>query len=169
MSELNKNREIVFSIVDKQKTPPILTVPIADALGITVYDVSGWKDRLSGMIRKEVEDGGKSGYAIYVNASHPKTRRRFTIAHEIAHYVLHKSLIGDGIVDDTLYCSDLSDTLEAEANQFAAGILMPIHLIRRAFRNERSMPKLAEQFDVSREAMAIRLYNANYISAGHYV
>ncbi len=157
MSEITKNRELVLNIIDEKTKPPVLVVPIADRLGIEVYNVRGWSDKLSGMIRRDTEDGGKSGYAIYVNARHAETRRRFTIAHEIAHYVLHKNLIRDGIVDDTLYRSGLSNLIETEANRFAAEILMPTHLIRAAIRKESSISKLAEQFKVSSEAMAIRL------------
>ncbi len=157
MSEIAKNRKLVLNIVKGQTNPPVLLMPIANKLGIEVYNVRGWSDRLSGMIREDTEDGGKSGYAIYVNAKHPETRRRFTIAHEIAHYVLHKNLIRDGIVDDTLYRSGLSNLIEMEANRFAAEILMPTHLIRAAIRKEFSISKLAKKFKVSNEAMAIRL------------
>ena len=109
------------------------------------------------MIKRDTEDGGESGYAIYVNANHSETRRRFTIAHEIAHYVLHKNLIRDGIVDDPLYRSGLSSLIETEASRFATEILMPTHLIRAAIRKESSISKLAKQFAVSSKATAIRL------------
>ena len=49
-----------------------------------------------------------SGYAIFVNkGDRYKTRQRFTIAHKIAHFILHREAIGDGIVDDALYRSGL--------------------------------------------------------------
>jgi Zn-dependent peptidase ImmA (M78 family) len=34
---------------------------------------------------------------------HHPNRQRFTLAHEIAHYVLHRDLVENGIVDDTMY------------------------------------------------------------------
>ena len=147
----------MLNIIDEKTKPPVLVVPIANKLGIEVYNVRGWSDRLLGMIREDKEDDGKSGYAIYVNAQHSETRRRFTVAHEITHYVLHKNLIRDGIVDNTLYRSGLSNLIEMEANRFAAEILMPTHLIRAAIRKEFSISKLAKKFKVSNEAMAIRL------------
>src|SRR3546814_4029407 len=64
------------------------------------------------MIRKDAERGGESGFAIYVNGSHPRVRRRFSIAHEIAHFALHRNLIGDGVTDDAMYRSNLSRSEE---------------------------------------------------------
>src|SRR3546814_9375366 len=74
------------------------------------------------MIRKDAERGGESGFAIYVNGSHPRVRRRFSIAHEIAHFALHRNLIGDGVTDDAMYRSNLSSAVEVQANRMAADI-----------------------------------------------
>lgn len=148
-------REIIRA---HQKQPPVQTVTIARAFGIEVYKVPGWPNKLSGMIRKDAENGGESGYAIFVNASHPSVRRRFTIAHEIAHFVLHRDLIEDGLVDDALYRSGLSNRQEAEANRLAADILMPWHLLNAAINEGLdTVDVLARRFDVSRSAMSIRL------------
>ena len=157
MSKVIRNKELVQNMLLIQAEPPVLVVPIARALGIMVYAVKHWENGLSGLIKKDKEKGGESGYAIYVNADHSETRRRFTIAHEISHYVFHESLIGDGIVDDALYRSGLSTLIETEANDFAAEILMPTHLIGQAIRHESSISKLAKMFNVSSEAIAIRL------------
>jgi Zn-dependent peptidase ImmA (M78 family) len=135
-----------------QTEPPVHVVPIAEALGLEVFKVPGWPDNLSGMIRKE-EDSCN----IYVNASHHIHRRRFTIAHEIAHFILHKDLIGDGIADDALYRSNLSNKIEAQANSFAADILMPWHLLNPLLAQVDNISTLAELFHVSKSAMSIRL------------
>src|SRR3546814_1231383 len=68
-----------------QKKAPVQTIDIAQELGIKVFKVNDWPDNVSAMIRKDAERGGESGFAIYVNGSHPRVRRRFSIAHEIAH------------------------------------------------------------------------------------
>ena len=134
------------------------TVPIARALGLEVYKVGGWPNDLSGMIRKDAERGGSSGYAIFVNATHHERRRRFTIAHEIAHFILHDHLIGDGISDDALYRSGLSGAVEAQANRYAADILMPWHLVNAEIESGNdTLPGLARKFNVSQSAMSIRL------------
>ena len=152
-----KTAQDIITSLD-QDDPPIQVVPIANKMGINVYAVYDWKQQsISGMIRKHKKDGGDSGYAIYVNADHSTNRRRFTIAHELGHYVLHKNLIGDGLLDDALYRSGLSNLIESEANRFAADILMPKAMVRAAIAKEDSIERLAEQFEVSPQAMAIRL------------
>ena len=144
-------------IKSHQMTSPIQVVPLARDLGLPVYKVENWPDDLSGKLQKDEESS--SGFSIYVNANHSKKRRRFTIAHEIAHYILHRDLIeGDALVDDSLYRSGLSNAVEASANRLAAEILMPWRLIDRAiFGGIATVPTLAEQFNVSTSAMAIRL------------
>jgi predicted transcriptional regulator len=145
-------------IAAHQKVAPVQTVEIAEALGIKVYTVKDWPDNLSAMIRKDEERGGESGYAIYVNGVHARARRRFSVAHEIAHFALHRNLIGDGITDDALYRSNMSNAVEAQANSMAADILMPWHLIRQATDSGlSSVEDLAKHFDVSKSTMSIQL------------
>ncbi|MGB3408033.1 MAG: ImmA/IrrE family metallo-endopeptidase [Jannaschia sp.] len=141
-----------------QARAPVQTVPIARALGLEVYHVPTWPDDLSGKIVRSATDGGTSGYAIFVNKTHHPNRRRFTTAHEIAHFVLHRDEIGDGIADDGLYRSKLSNAMEAEANRLAADILMPWHLLNPMIDGGETDPKmLARAFQVSESAMSIRL------------
>ena len=141
-----------------QKEPPVPVVQIARDLGLEVYRSGGWPDSVSGMIRRDAERGGSSGYAIFANGDHAATRRRFTIAHEIGHFLLHRELIGDGITHDALYRSRLQGGIEVAANRFAADLLMPWDRIREAVaRGVDTMDALAEAFNVSRSAMSIRL------------
>lgn len=161
----------LYKRLDSIETPPIDVISIARAQGLKVYTVPGWENRISGMIKKSKEDGGESGYAIYVNANHLEARQRFTIAHELAHYLQHRNLIGDGVVEDGLYRSGFGDLIEIEANDIAAKILMPELLLRNIFAEivtenpdiniTRLRLKLAKKFGVSSQAMAIRLRVAN--------
>lgn len=133
---------------------PVNVLGLAHRLGVRVFDTP-WPDNISGKIQKDKERGGDSGYAIFVNKFHAETRKRFTIAHEIAHFVLHEDLIGDGIFDDALYRSGLPEKIEAQANGLAADILMPWSLLQPHLGND---PKeLADMFNVSESAMNIRL------------
>lgn len=137
---------------------PIPVIAIANELGIKVYRTNDFDDRISGLIQKDELHGGESGYAIYTNAHHPPTRRRFTIAHEIGHFMLHKELIGDGITDDGLYRSRLRGGFESEANRFAANLLMPRKLVWEFVeQGVDTVEELAEKFNVSKSAMSIRL------------
>ena len=124
-----------------------------------MYRANFSDNRVSGKIEKNDEHGGESGYAIYVNASHPPTRRRFTIAHEIAHFIRHQENIGDGVVEDALYRSAaFTSKMETEANELAADILMPWTLLNAKLQNGMTeIEELARYFEVSEQAMAIRL------------
>jgi hypothetical protein len=133
---------------------PVNVIGLAHRLGLRIYNTP-WPNNISGKIQKDKERGGPSGFAIFVNKSHPETRKRFTIAHEIAHYVLHEDKIGDGIFDDALYRSGLPEKMETQANGLAADILMPWERLMPLVSTD---PKeLARQFNVSEEAMNIRL------------
>jgi len=154
-------------IKEHQKMAPVKVVSLATDLGLKVYKTSSFDDDTSGMIRRDEEKGGDSGFAIYVNSRHPRTRRRFTIAHEIAHFILHESLIGDGIVEDALLrAGGLSNSIERQANAMAADILMPWHLVSAAQeQGKERIAELAAHFQVSRDAMSIRLLGISYQKA----
>ena len=136
-----------------QSELPVSVTRIAREFGIRVFKSSGWPDKLSGLIRKNQER-----YEIFVNGQHPLVRRRFTIAHELAHFILHRDEIGNGITDDVLYRSGLSNKMEKEANQLAADILMPWKLLDPILDSgESDIRELADMFKVSPSTMSIRL------------
>jgi Zn-dependent peptidase ImmA (M78 family) len=131
---------------------------LARALGLDVV-VATLPLNISGLIKPD----GNDGYVIHVNRFEPKDRQRFTIAHEIAHYLLHKDRISAGIVDSILYRSKLSSRIEAEANKLAADIVMPSRLIVQDLANVPEYAEndrvgyMAEKFGVSKQAMSIRV------------
>jgi hypothetical protein len=84
---------------------PVDLLGMADELGLTVAFSHSLPTGVSGRIYRSGKARG--GFAIDVNATESATRQRFTLAHEIAHYVLHRDLIGDSVSDDALYRSAL--------------------------------------------------------------
>jgi hypothetical protein len=100
---------------------------------------------------------------------------RFTKGHEVGHWVLHVEGLGDsspllgagisgaGTDGEHVFCRDGSvDWTERQADWFAAGLLMPEPRLNEAVSSYDSMSwaiieKLSEQFDVSKEAMKVRL------------
>lgn len=156
---MRNDSESLNDIISRhQVQPPVQIAKMAREMDVEVYKSEGWPDHISGLIRTDPEHGGESGYAIYTNANHSKRRRRFTIAHELAHYILHRHLIGNGITDDALYRSRLGGSIEREANRFAAKLLMPWNLVTESIEQGiDTVDGLAEKFDVSRSAMSIRL------------
>ncbi|WP_034798858.1 ImmA/IrrE family metallo-endopeptidase [Hyphomonas beringensis] len=140
---------------------PVKVGALAQSLGLRVTRSSGLKPTISGLIRPASDT--PSGYEILVNKYEVPERQRFTVAHEISHYLLHRDDIGAGVVDSVMYRSSLSSRKETEANQLAAAIIMPAAAVTREM-NELGSPEdaavvqeLAELFRVSVPAMKIRL------------
>jgi predicted transcriptional regulator len=136
---------------------PVDVVAYAESLGLKVWEQI-LPDGISGEIRRDLKHGGGAGYSILVNAREARTRKRFTVAHEIAHFLLHRDQIGDGLSDNSLYRSGLTTLAEVQANKRAAEILMPISLIEKEIKaGVVTIAQLAHRFDVSEQAMSIRL------------
>ena len=141
-----------------QQDAPVDLDGLASALGVKVQGTTDLPEGISGKIFPDRENGGTADYCIQINMGDPFARRRFTLAHELAHFILHRDLIGTGITDNELYRSGLPDQREFEANRLAADILMPSHLIFRYRDNGvRSVEALAARFKVSAAAMRIRM------------
>lgn len=140
-----------------QISAPVDVKQMAKDLGLAIYDLTNMGAGMSGKLYPDRRS--PSGFSIGVNANDSYTRKRFSIAHEIAHYLLHRPDIQDGILDDTFYRSEhLSSAQETEANKFAADILMPYHLVQSmAQRGIVNVDDLARKFGVSTQAMSIRL------------
>ncbi|WP_420238023.1 ImmA/IrrE family metallo-endopeptidase [Telmatobacter bradus] len=138
-----------------QTQVPVDVIRMAEVLGLKVWQQE--MDGYSGLIKKDPKHGGLAGYSIIVNKLDHRPRQRFTIAHEVGHFLLHRDRIGDGLKDDALYRSGLSTREEVEANKLAAMILMPFHLLDREVKAGISVQDLADKFGVSKQAMSIRL------------
>lgn len=155
--------------------PPVPVRRIARQLGLPIVEEDLGTD-ISALL---VSDGTKSW--IVVNGKHHKNRKRFSIAHEIAHHVLgHQLASGEKVhVDKRLYvaprgptASQGIDSTEIEANQFAAALLMPKQMVEAAVSEidevglspDDDIPKLAKLFQVSEQAMTIRLGRLGHIS-----
>lgn len=99
--------------------------------------------------------------AIYLNADESPVRRRFTLAHELGHWVVHCA--GAAAPPRILCRSDettgAADAREREANVFAATLLMPRAGLAAAVADGASAADLAAAYGVSGVAMDWRLYN----------
>jgi hypothetical protein len=99
----------------------------------------------------------------------PLRRFRFTIAHEIGHWVVH-CLEGREPDQQPAYCRpvDLTEsadkTLEREASVFAAELLMPEPAVRDAWSALEDVAACAARFDVSPTAMHWRLFGFQLVS-----
>lgn len=129
---------------------PINPIFFAQKAGINVYSYDG-NDR-SGYYDHEKK-------IIYVNTKEPSQRQRFTIAHELGHALLHnETLSRDNYKNDW----GTYQIKEMEANRFAAELLMPRGAVKAVVDTAPPFPELCRIFDVSGEAMDIRLKNLGY-------
>jgi Zn-dependent peptidase ImmA (M78 family) len=150
-------------------TAPVDPYDLARRLGVTVVPRE-LDDDVSGMLMRR---GGNC--VIGVNQAHPGKRRRFTVAHELAHFRLHR---GRPLILDTdtrvnyrnTVSSMATDREEIEANRFAAALLAPETLVREAVHQTRFrtvgelVSALAGVFQLSEIAMTYRLMNLGIIS-----
>lgn len=114
---------------------------------------------ISGFLLK---DGHEN--TIFIDKNQSIYRKRFTIAHEIGHYVM------DHLQSENLsiaFRDDLSatgvDCEERAANAFAAELLMPSGLVEFVYEQTGSIIKTAATFAVSSSAIKFRLKNLGVI------
>ncbi len=138
---------------------------LAQKLSLSIFDATFFDPNLSGAIYKDEETGN---FNIYANSAHPITRKRFTIAHEIGHYI---SAICDSYSKDQLFkntegfedyavsyrLGGIKSEAETEANQIAAEMLMPKELVKQFVDDGVDIEKMAEMFFVSQHAVCIRI------------
>ena len=94
----------------------------------------------------------------------PIQRHRFTIAHELGHWVCHVLGAPAGAEPKPSFCraadisQDADRKLEREANVFGAELLMPEEAVREAWASNADVEAVAERFAVSRLSAQWRLY-----------
>jgi len=149
---------------------PVDVEAVARKLGAEVV-YGDLEDDMSGFLLRE-----KKIIKIAVNKLHHPNRQRFTIAHECGHLYLHSDQ-GDRLWVDKAYStifyrdssSSSGDKLaEIQANQFAAGLLMPEVLLKDCLGKELSdvdISRLALRFRVSEQAMTLRLLSMGMLAA----
>lgn len=156
-SVIEKSSDIIDVVARHSYRPPVNIEGIIRDLSIDLHFLPLGKD-VSGYIKAKQANNSK--YVIAVNQDHAYVRQRFTMAHELSHYILHKDKIdGEGIVDNAVYRSNIRDEYEREADRSAAKILMPAQMMSDLKGLGYSPKMMAERLQVSEEAVKIRLNN----------
>lgn len=149
---------------------PNLRTILEDVVGLRIFtfpmagNVSGlfaYNDRLGGCVA--------------VNANHPRERRRWTLAHEYAHFLTTR-------FDPDLFLLGSrwgKATPERVADAFAAHFLMPRNATNRRFTEMTTgrggtpvvadLLELAQYFGVSVQAMTLRLEDLHRIPSGAWI
>jgi Zn-dependent peptidase ImmA (M78 family) len=167
MNLLDQRAEQILRSTETYRVPVPIEV-VAHRLKLRT-EAAALGENVSGMLVVE-ENHGAIGY----NSTHARVRQRFTIAHEIAHFVLHlkKNLKSQLFIDKYLVfrrddrSSEGNDQEEVEANRLGAALLMPALLVRKEVRrhdldldDDEAVAFLAKRFHVSNAAMTNRLVN----------
>lgn len=159
--------------------PPVDVYSIANAFKIKITHAD-LDDGFSGFLMIK-----NSKATIAVNEHHHPNRQRFTIAHELGHYFLHRGNNNDLIYldnkimrrNETIFQKNRDETSshgtdeeEIQANLFAAELLMPEEFVKETLEYEDidlsddvSFYLLSKRFSVSEQAMGIRLGRLNLI------
>ena len=114
------------------------------------------RDRRGGSLIVE-----KSGFVIKLSNFTGILRDRFTIAHELGHFVLHAHCGAKAPLEADRHMpstpSDDQERAEWEANWFAGAFLMPTKEVLRLKSQTLSVTQMASHFQVSPKAMEVRL------------
>jgi IrrE N-terminal-like domain len=160
---------------DVEEAPPVPVERVASALlGLFVDEADDLRalpgapadqGRLSGMLDAEE----MIVWVDRVEAQRSPGRRRFTIAHEIGHFVLHVPVVHKVFPDLPVDIKEIDEASSAgkvsahrrrerEANVFASELLMPEPLlVEQAHATGFNLPALAQRFEVSVPALRLRL------------
>lgn len=143
---------------------PIDIAAIVKSQGIGVR-LQPMEESVSGMLVIRDDRAATIG----INQSHHPNRQRFTLAHELGHYLLHGKRTRVFVDSSTMFfraglAAEGTDKVEIEANAFAAELLMPESALRDITRHQpldafddRAIQSLAAKFGVSVRALTIRL------------
>jgi Zn-dependent peptidase ImmA (M78 family) len=126
--------------------------------GTIVYRSAG-----SGDVRESIRVDGEGRFTVYLSSITSAERDRFTIAHELGHYVLHFPMVRRKYEANAMIATRWVDEddpeqkrAEWEANGFAAAFLMPEDSFKEQFHRNRSIPVVANIFGVSAQAAEVR-------------
>lgn len=157
MSKINnKLEDFAFDILvdnDMLKVPVDL-IALANNNNIKVYKKE-LPQGISGAIRYSDE---LDTFQILISEDEPYNRKRFTLAHELAHYFLEKDKLQleKNIHFDTKY-RRISDKEEIDVDYLAGALLMNKTIIKELYDINPSVKILAKLFRVSESAMFVRL------------
>ena len=121
-------------------------------------------ERMTPTIASGATQWSRGRWLILLAGSEPKTRQRFTLAHEFKHVLDHPFV--DLLYPATAPYRWTDERVERICEFFAACVLMPKAWVKRAYcnENEQDLVRLARRFGVSAQAMEIRLMQIGLVT-----
>ena len=176
--EIDIEEKKISGVYEYPITPEQIRIKaIEHGISIHPLNIKKVAEKIFGMKICE-EDLGKSvsgflerigeNWCIYVNKYESDLRKKFTIAHELGHFILHKDKIiaqGASTPDQIFFRNDDNNSVEQEANNFASELLMPKDEFIKVIKNGcNTLEKLSEYFGLSTSAVRYRAYKLGIIS-----
>jgi Zn-dependent peptidase ImmA (M78 family) len=136
------------------ESPPVVIHELAENYGLSVFKAAFEDKTIAGYIDFDRK-------RIVVNNEDTETRQRFSIAHELGHWIMHpKEVRADQNNIRVIYRKPMGgeiDPLEIEANAFAAHLLVPEEMLRKT--EQKSDFELTQLFNVSQSLIGFRRMN----------
>ena len=155
MVDFERAKEEAAKVISKNfiTSPPINLEEIAEGEGLNIAIAEFAQKDVSGFIDFEKK-------MILVNKYDSISRQRFTIAHELGHWILHQKEIEENRDLVVLYRRPIAgekDPLEQEANCFAASLLVPLGFLQDVTTRKFSNREIANIFQVSEAVISFRI------------
>ena len=136
-------RRVIADLIQDVMCPPTALEEVGRKLGVQEISYESFPG--SGELHKE-----RNGYRIVCSSDQPRSRQRFTVAHELAHVILERT---------GRNAPRAGDSVERVCDMLAAECLMPASVFQGqlpATPTLRDITNLARIFDTSITATAIR-------------
>jgi Zn-dependent peptidase ImmA (M78 family) len=124
-------------------------VSIAEYLRFKIQYLNSMDDSHSAIIYPE-------SMVIGINGRHHPHRQRFSLGHELGHYLLRHPPELELSPEEAKVCN-------READEFSGELLVPLELVKKALTITKDLSELSELFNVSRDVITIRLINQNLL------
>ena len=164
LSEIIEARNIITHYGYSVDSMPVKVKHILLDKGIIVKEMD-LPNGISGVL----DTRGKKPLVL-INSIHSENRQRFSMAHELGHFLLQTSFTGVHMDKATYFRSNLSaegtDIYEKKANRFAAELLIPTDFLLIKLQeypdlidsdDDSPIQSLAEDFKVSTAALTFKL------------
>ena len=152
VAELQANTLLALT---QSKSAPVTEATITELPRLEVM-------RAANLIGSGMTSWSRGMWRVLINGAEPESRQRFTLAHEFKHIL-------DAACEDVVY-RHLPEGparerhIEAVCDHFAACLLMPKAWVKKAWgQGFQDLGELAWRFEVSQQAMLIRLQNLGLV------
>jgi Zn-dependent peptidase ImmA (M78 family) len=143
---------------------PVDVAKAAKMHGLDIFVIE--MEKMVGATPSGILVSNQGKWAIFINDKDSLSRQRFSIAHELGHFLLHKGkqFIDEFSAGETFYRDGSDNKEEREANYFSACLLMPRDKVEEIWPMSKDPRDASKKFEVSEVSMTYRLKTLDLIS-----